>query len=651
MHRGNRTSRLGGGIGQKTVLILAGIVPAITASAGIFRIDHLFGIDSLGELQGIYDIEVAYGARYRLDDRDKPIVALISGGSNPQNSLLDDGNLNYDEDHLVSNMVRTTGELSLRLGNFGAFIRGYAFYDYENAHEERARTSLTSEADEQVSKDADILDAYLSAQFSIGDMPAQLRVGDQVVGWGQSTFFSATGVNVINPLNIPLVQQATATPRDLRLPVGMVWGALHVSPLISVEAFYQYSWDATIIPERGTYLSGGDLIPGVDSAQFTGTASDLGTDVCARYGLDPEADNFQNSAGNDPTKIKALEPPPTAAQGGDGCFDFLFLKARADRKSIEPDNGGQYGFTVQTILPQLNDTKLAFHYANYHSRLPYISGYTASREALDKSFLNTAFNAANGLLTTLQATEYAFANITKDLDLVFEYPEDIQMFGFSFNTTTIHTGTAFSGEIAHHRNHPFQIHVGQFVPTLLDIIPPGHPGGDYAPPYASDTLVKTWLERDKTQVSLGITQLLGPKLGASQVAISMEAANLYIHDMPNKNEVRLQTPGVALLQFAPQDALADKNSWGYRLAGVFTYNNVFGALQVSPRTIFSQDVTGNSPGGQPFQEGRKSLTLGVNVEYINRFSADLSYTSFYGAGDFNVLNDRDFVNFNLRYSF
>lgn len=71
-------------------------------------------------------------------------MAIISGGNNPQNSLLDDGNLNYDEDDLVSNMVRTTGELTVRLGNFGAFVRGYAFYDYENDHEDRARTPISS---------------------------------------------------------------------------------------------------------------------------------------------------------------------------------------------------------------------------------------------------------------------------------------------------------------------------------------------------------------------------------------------------------------------------------------------------------------------------------------------------------------------------
>ena len=641
-------------LGLKCLLALAAPLISATAAAGVFRIDNLFGIESLGQVQGIYDFEVAYGARYRLEDRDRQIIAAISDGSNPQNSLLDDGNLNYDENHLVSNMFRTTGELTLRLGNFGAFVRGYAFYDYENDHEDRARTPLTKTADDQVSKDADFLDAYLSARFSIGKLPAQVRIGDQVVAWGQSTFFGATGVNVINPLNIPFFQQPTGTPEDLRLPVGLVWGALHLTPLLSVEAFYQYSWDPTVIPERGTYLSGGDLVPGVDSAQFTGTASDLGTDVCSRYGLDPTQDNFQDSNGTDPTKIKALEPPPDNAQGGDGCFDFLFLKARASGNDNEPEDDGQYGFTLQAILPALNDTKLAFHYANYHSRLPYISGFSASQEALDLSVSNALFNVGNGLLGATQAIEYAAANLTKDLDLAYDYPEDIEMYGFSFNTTTIHTGSAFSGEIAHHRDHPFQVHVGQYVPTLINFTPSDHPGfpdGDFAPPYASDSRVQTWLRRDKTQVALAITQLLGPRLGASQVAISLEAANLYIHDMPDKDELRLQTPGVALLQYGPQDALADQNSWGYRLAGILTYNNILGAFQVSPRYIFSHDVTGNSPGGQPFQEDRKSFTVGVNVKYVNRFSADISYTSFYGAGDFNVLNDRDFVNFSLRYSY
>lgn len=637
---------------RSIALLLAMLLLPSTVLAGIFRTQDLFGSEV--NLQGIYNFDVSYGARYRLEDRDAPLVARISGGSNPQNSLLDDGNLNYESHQLVSNMVRATGELTLRLGAFGAFVRGYGFYDYENDQGDRARTPLSSTANDQVSRDAKFLDVYLSARFSVGGLPVQLRVGDQVVAWGQTTFFSTSGVNVINPLNIPLAQQATSTPQDLRLPVGLVWGAIHLNPLVSLEAFYQYSWKSTIIPEKGTYLSSADLVPGVSSGQFTGTASDLGTDVCSRYGLDPNVDNFQDSTGQDPTKIKALEPPPSPEEGGDGCYDFLYLKGRANPDSLEPKNGGQYGFTVQSIIPKWNDTKIAFHFANYHSRLPYLAGFSASQEALRASVTNAAFNVRNGLLSPADAVEYSFANITKDIELVFEYPEDIQMFGLSFNTTTIGTGTAFSGEIAHHRNHPFQLHVGQLVPGLLNLTPPDHPGapdGDYSPPYESDSFLRSWIELDKTQLALGVTQLLGPQLGASQVAISLEAAYLHIHDMPDKDKVRLQTPGVALLQFGPQDLFADADSLGYRLAGVLTYSNVLGAFEVSPRVVFSHDVQGNSPAGQPFQEDRQVLTLGVNTTYIDRFSAGLSYTSFFGAGDYNVLNDRDFLNVNLRYTF
>ena len=636
---------------KSAVLLLATVGLSSSVCAGIFRTKDLFGSET--HLQGIYNFDVSYGARYRLDDRNKPLIAIASGGSNPQNSLMDDGNLNYDQHHFVSNMVRANGELTLRLGAFGAYVRGYAFYDYENDRGERARTDLTSLADEQVSRDAQFLDAYLSAHFTVGGLPIQIRVGDQIVAWGQSTFFSTSGVNVINPLNIPLAQQPTATPEDLRLPVGMVWGAIHLTPLISLEAFYQYSWESTIVPAKGTYLAGNDLVPGVNTAQFTGTASDLGTDVCARFDLDPNVYNFQDSSGDDPTKIKALEPPPTTAQGGNGCFDYLYLKAIA-AGNIEPKNGGQYGFTLQSIIPKWNDTKIALHYANYHSRLPYLSGYTVSQEVLDSSASNAAFNIRNGLLSPAAAAEYSFANVTKAIDLYFEYPEDIQMFGLSFNTTTIRTGTAFLGEIAYFRNHPFQLHVGQVVPGLLNLTPPGHPGfpgGEYSPPYVSDAYISSFIKLDKTQASLGVTQLFGPQLGASQVAVSLEAAYLHIHDMPNKDNVRLQTPGVALLQFEPQDLFADAGSWGYRMAGVLTYSNFLGAFEVSPRVVFSHDVAGNSPAGQPFQEGRKAFTLGVTTTYIDRFSAGLSYTNFFGAGDYNVLSDRDFLNFNLRYSF
>nr|NIN34837.1 DUF1302 family protein [Gammaproteobacteria bacterium]NIN62350.1 DUF1302 family protein [Gammaproteobacteria bacterium]NIO62359.1 DUF1302 family protein [Gammaproteobacteria bacterium]NIQ20031.1 DUF1302 family protein [Gammaproteobacteria bacterium]NIT06179.1 DUF1302 family protein [Gammaproteobacteria bacterium] len=47
----------------------------------------------------------------------------------------------------------------------------------------------------------------------------------------------------------------------------------------------------------------------------------------------------------------------------------------------------------------------------------------------------------------------------------------------------------------------------------------------------------------------------------------------------------------------------------------------------------------------------KAVSVGLGAEYLNEWEADLSYTSFFGAGTQNLLYDRDFVSFSISYSF
>ena len=83
------------------------------------------------------------------------------------------------------------------------------------------------------------------------------------------------------------------------------------------------------------------------------------------------------------------------------------------------------------------------------------------------------------------------------------------------------------------------------------------------------------------------------------------------------------------------------------------YNSVFGtSITLSPRVAFNHDVSGITPGpGGNFLEGRKSLTLGVEANYLNDWVFDLSYTRFSGAEDLNQIHDRDFASFSVKYSF
>ncbi len=69
--------------------------------------------------------------------------------------------------------------------------------------------------------DAELLDAYVWWNFDIGNMPAQIRVGDQVLSWGESTFIQ-NGINIINPFDVSKLRVPGAELKEGLVPVGMV---------------------------------------------------------------------------------------------------------------------------------------------------------------------------------------------------------------------------------------------------------------------------------------------------------------------------------------------------------------------------------------------------------------------------------------------
>ncbi|MFT8046915.1 DUF1302 domain-containing protein, partial [Salmonella enterica subsp. enterica serovar Enteritidis] len=50
------------------------------------------------------------------------------------------------------------------------------------------------------SSGAQILDAFVYHNYSVGDLPGTVRLGKQVVSWGESTFIG-NSINSINPLD------------------------------------------------------------------------------------------------------------------------------------------------------------------------------------------------------------------------------------------------------------------------------------------------------------------------------------------------------------------------------------------------------------------------------------------------------------------
>jgi hypothetical protein len=82
------------------------------------------------------------------------------------------------------------------------------------------------------------------------DTDLQLRLGNQVVNWGESVFIQ--GVNQINPIDVPAARRAGAELKEILLPVWMAYANWGLS-FGSVEAFYQLQWNNTSIDGCGNY--------------------------------------------------------------------------------------------------------------------------------------------------------------------------------------------------------------------------------------------------------------------------------------------------------------------------------------------------------------------------------------------------------------
>ncbi|MCU0767658.1 MAG: DUF1302 domain-containing protein [Gammaproteobacteria bacterium] len=570
------------------------------------------------EFKWNWDNTVSYGLGFRLNDPDRRLIGLAAGGT-AYSVNGDDGIQNYDTG-IFTNAAKLTSELEWSYRGIGGFVRAFGFYDYENQSADRVRTELSSGAKRRVGARAELRDAFVYGRFKLGGRPGELRAGWQVINWGESTFIQG-GISAINPVDVSALRVPGSELREAFLPLGAVKLSLKPSTSTSFEAFYQFTWEQTYPDPVGSYFSTTDL------------AGEGATKVMLGFGSAPDT-------------IPVGTPIPGNPVG--------VAVPRVD--TVEPSSQGQYGAALRVLLDGLGGTELSAYFVNYHSRLPLIMANTGTAAGL------------------LQSGNYAAS-----ASYFLTYPEDIKLLGFGFNTQLGRSGIALQGELSHRLDVPLQMDDVEIlyaaltplrllppVPQLAPLIGLGNllAANNQVGAYGFSQPITGYRRFDTTQAQITLTKAFSRLLGADQVVLVGEAGWSTVHDMPAQSELRLEAPGTytsgnevfttARVQPAtePASAFPTKNSWGYVVAGRFEYNNAIGAVNMTPRFSFSQDVSGISPGpGGNFVEGRKGLTLGLALQYRFNWELDVSYTNFFGADRYNLLNDRDFVAANVKFSF
>lgn len=652
----------------KAGFAFAGILPLLVA-AHAQAVEFSFADN---EISGSIDTTVSYGQLWRVQGQDKT--------NNDVNT--NDGNRNFDTG-LVSEVFKVTSDLEVTYQNYGAFIRGTAFYDtqimdkrndyYDNNNPSQPSQSypqddsFTYETRHKAGRDAQILDAYLYGNWDIADMPVTGRIGKQVFNWGEGIFYRG-GINTTNPVDAAKFRLPGSELKEVLVPVEALSFNLGLTDNLSMETFYQFNWKESAIDPSGTFFSETDLFADGGSTAYTSLA---GTDLTAPQAALGGASlvQFYNAGAGG----------LCAGQVGGLCSggkNFVYpgdqiVKVANVGTDLNAKNDGQFGVAFRYIAEELNSTEFGFYFVNYHAKEPSIYADLGNYQGVNLDDVAALLPGGISPATIAAAGGLATLDTLANVQARREYAEDIRMFGLSFNTTV--QETSVFGELSYRPNMPIGIAttndlLGDLIGQAAKLVNTGPisdalGGLDGSAQIAGTTVhlgdsIHNYERVEVFNTSLGAIHNFGPSLsfdslfGIAELASEhLRGSDLQYTGYDGVNRYYSGRGNGSYVSGYDRDDQVNKNSYGYTLVLSGTWNDVYAGVNLSPFAVFKHDFEGNSHQTGNFIEGRKAYTVGMRASYLNSLEAELQYTEFYGAGQNNSGRDRDNIGVNVKYSF
>lgn len=309
--------RLAGAVAAACAASVAGPAAAFTFENETFK--------------GSFDSTVTLGAGMRLQRQSCALLGTETSHCNADqiNPLTwagaDDGNLNYDKGDFFTGYVKGTHELLVTMPAEGFKFMARANWLKDFKADDTRTTPLQGDAKKEIVNNVNLLDLWASKDFSVGAQNGRVKVGNQVISWGES-LFALGGINSTNAVDLVRLSSPGLQLKEVFLPAPIASVSSSLAPGVSVEVYYQLQWNRYKFPPAGSYWSQGDIF-----------------------------------------------------DKGRGELPFL-------EKDKEPQNGGQYGVSLRWKSDAL-DTNFGAYAINYHDKTPNLAYSTGAAETLQWNFL------------------------------------------------------------------------------------------------------------------------------------------------------------------------------------------------------------------------------------------------------------------------
>lgn len=521
------------------------------------------------------------------------LEGLAVGGQNT-----DDANNNYRKGDMLSRVLKGYLDLRATSGSAAALVRIKAWHDFALLDDPRPwgnnpggyapNAPLSDAGASRLGRFSGVAlaDAYLQDTLALGATRLFVRAGRQSLGWGERNT-AGGGMAMLNAFDMPAQRRPGAAPAEIRIAQPMLFARLEAAATgLALEGYAQTGFERATLDMCGTFWSPTDYMADGCNRAFAGLP-----------------------AANDRVRL----------QNG------AYLKRIASPFAVD---GAQFGYAMVWKAP---GTEVGLYRARYHLRTP-IPG------------LRKAGRAGPGVIP----------GDPDGLNLAYfgEYPSGIDLYALS--ATHKRGSLTWSGELDYRPNHPVQLPPSDVLTPFLSETAPALLRADAAA-LAPGGLFHGYDRYRTMQLQLSLHKDFGlvgrSTLGAEAELVVKHAAGLPDPAVRRYGRADAYGPGpiagvcnaspaAAALQCS-FDGYVTPTALSYRLRFEANWRRLLPQLDLRTSALFTHDLKGWSHDFL-INQGRRSLNLGVQLRYRDRYFTELSYVPVWG-GTYNHQADRDYV--------
>jgi hypothetical protein len=542
----------------------------------------------------------------RWDNTFRYNIGMRAQGQNDaflKNPNFDDGDRNFSNGSLVANRLDVLSEFDfVYKKTLGARLSAAGWYDaaYGSLDNTLNATSNTlvnglpvagvlSPYAQRYAKgvSGEWLDAFVFANFDIGDSPANVKVGQHTVFWGDSLLLGGAVHSVSYSQNALDVWKGLATPgseaKELFRPRGGI--TLQAQPFteLSVAGQWFYNWQAARVPESGSYLAGNDPLEfGADSA--------------------------------------IIAPNPFAASVPGAPAFLRAWNSFGAKPTRNSGNLGDFGLSARWS-PQWLDGTLGFYYRNTTDTLPQqllTPGVSTTVPAATCTAIGGIVVAPTVCIINKNATNVAdLTQKGKYGTYDFAFGNNIHILGITLAKNI--AGVSVGAELSYRQNMPL---VSDPVIVLPAALVPTTPG----------SIATTAVPPEGTPGALGDTMhgilngvYIIPKTPLFDTAtISGELTWMqWLSVTQNEAVFKGRSSYTAIDKVS-------KNFFGLAFNVTPTWFQVFPGVDIMAPMTWSQGISGNAAVTLGGNDGTGNWSAGIAADIYQKYRIDLKYTGYYG---------------------